>query len=248
MLAEFIAKIESLAKDAANPHAVKNGRLTLVFPPGSGEPSHSFRDPIPDRDHQCHNIASFVGLVREMDTGETVIFVSATEAVAVFDSDNYRACRAVLPLKKSKTFLMLEKMRADQSERPARDIVRLLTYHLKDAFRNDVADQFRRLEWTDKERQKNDKRGFGNDIEAQVAGLDELPDFLFAEPAVWQGVGTDVRAGVRIAMDVNAQTRTIIAAPYPDEIENALQAAVDTLCELLDAGVPEGVSVYAGSP
>lgn len=242
MLKELFVAICDRAVRAASPVVVStedritvDGAVALV--------SHQRQDRIDSLESFALAVKGFA------DVGEASIYVGRDAVVCVLDDSELRARFLRMPLVHTDIFASLAKL--DGTARPAKDTIRLLSHTLGLGPDCPLVTKLRRIEWSVNAREANDKRGFGAEIDAKVAGLDDLPDEILFDVEVYRRL-PGITSSIRLSVEVDAGAKTLAVQPYPDQLERAKDATLEGVVEWLNShglehpvflGVPGGETV-----
>jgi len=194
--------------------------------------------PPPVRSHKADDLGSLVALaVRFGGNGLwPVIWYRQDKVVLVVDDSDRRdtVTVALLPTPQIQLLAKLEQ------EKPAFDqarFIKLLRLELGlDAVL--VVNKFRKLSWNScEDANGNVQRGresLGAAIEAQVRGVDELPEELVIPVPIFRNQGLTDTYDVRCAVEIDVRNKVFQLVPLPGELDRAIHAAEDAVKVQID--------------
>ena len=255
-----IESIERLVKEAT--HAT---RFRLAHDPEGIERVHyagldridTIESPRPPYDIDLADPASMKEFIKhppafiETDINATLFvsedFLSLRLTDHFEETLRHRADRVTVRLGKSPQYVALaEKCRQPMTQR---DFVRLLRIDLRGALPadTDLLAIARNLRWSSASSAQatitNTRESLGRSITQEVLGESAIPDEIKLTIPIWDR--WSFRASIVCAIEADAATQTFRLTPYPQEMQNAIDAAIASLVEFLgDAGV----NTYYGQP
>lgn len=174
------------------------------------------------------------------------------EAVILVIDDTDRRDTVTFALTISRQFGVLRQLRNCPAWLEQRDFINLLRLDL--GLDNiGLVDQFRRLDWkASSENQStigHGKESLGKSIQAEVQGVEKLPDELDVRVPVFSNPGVDEKYCVACAIEIDTRNQRLCLVPLPCELEKAAGLAQEDIHERLAAAMDEiDVPVYFGAP
>ncbi len=115
-----------------------------------------------------------------------------------------------------------------------------------------IVAQFRRLRWasgqTANANLQRGKESLGREIEAEVAGAEELPTELVLSIPVYRAPGERTAYQVKCAVDTSPGDERLRLVPLPGELEKAVDLAQADIHKRLTDALGADIPVYYGTP
>jgi hypothetical protein len=203
------------------------------------------------RQHCVHSLVDLIVFARREDNKAPIVWHSE-QGVCLLTDDGDRRDRVVFMLTKSDRFAVLEQLAEKKPCLDQRQLVRLLRVELGlDNVK--VVQQFRKLDWQFSDETagevKHGQDRLGKTINAQVAGVSELPDELDIEVPVFKQTGERTEYKVRCAIEIDTVNKQFQLVPMPDELERVMDLAQADIHKRLSEGLAEKkIPVYYGAP
>lgn len=242
MLRELFDAVCKLAVNASKPTVVTQEKSVVVG--GVEYPNYRCRA------DEFYTLASFIDAIGEFSQGGLVrVYVSPERIVAELDQE--RDNKIVMYLAETKVFSAIRAMSAVPKD--LGKLIRYLSYDLGLGHGHAVVAALRNVKWQIAESEKNGTHGFGRDIDAQVSGIEKLPDAFSVPVEVYRGIHLG-QADIRVMTTVDTKLKNVSIEPLPDEIENAVEEAmhgiarsIESAFEPVEPGSRKAVA-FIGSP
>jgi len=212
------------------------------------------RDP-PPRGHRVDTLESLVDSVKHYhDPGATSLWCSFAEIVAVLDDGEYRASRITFDLKPSEVLGEIEKHAGVSMDHSS--LLRLLRFSLAGCYEDypDLLPALRqvkvsRSQSSDSRLEHGDEQ-LGREIAAKITCAQALPDAVILEvPIFANGALLDSTQSIECGIDIDPFAGTFRLLPAPDAIEQAKQAAVRAIFDVLSRELADlKVPIFLGKP
>lgn len=207
-------------------------------------------EPPPVRAHRVYSLADLINYV--IDTAsdhETVIWYSRQAVILMLD-DADRRDRVTFDLRLSEIFHHLVQLHEDldPGSLDQRGFVRLLRNLGIEAA---LIAPFRRLDWTTHMASVGEtmpgRDRLGKDVQANVAGISDLPEDLIVSTPVYREIGERELVHVRCRIETFPLEQRLQIRPFPGEIDLAFEQAMGSISERLREGL-DNQSIYYGMP
>jgi hypothetical protein len=251
--------IQETAQAAKTPKLVDvpgDGRTAYVW---DGAELREIAVKPPLRRHQVETLDDLVALAKAWagdadcpPIGSPVAWHNRNRVTVVRD-DAERREFATMELRFSKTLLRLADLEQDPRPMDQRQFVRLLRIEL--GLDTLLVAKFRKLDWQSGAATKGEvahgRDRMGREIQAEVQGVEELPEEIDVRLAVYANPGERDESIflVRCAVEIDAANQRFTLTPLPDEIERVIDMAQASIRNRLEEGLAEPeIAVYAGEP
>lgn len=258
MLEEAIQLIQATAVEAAEAKIVRipgDERRAIVQ---HRDKLHESVIPPPCRKHVVHTLAALMDFAREVHSKKSdpngpapVVWHGHNSVVLVID-DADRRDTVTFPLTLSGRLRLLAHLERDKRSFDQKQFVRLLRIELGMA--NDpVVAKFRKLGWKVADdssgRVQHGKARMGKAIQAEVQGVDELPEEIVVEVPVYQEAGERTPYQVRCAVEIDPMNQQFGLTPLPEEIQKVMDLAQASIEQRLSEHLAElQIPIYYGTP
>jgi len=246
---ETLELIQKTAVGAAGVTVVEipgDSRNVLLSGP-DGYAKHEL--PPSDRNHTVASLDALIAAAKRY--GQAGTLWHGTNSVVLLVDDGDRRDRVTLPLQQSEHFARIGALGRPLDQRA---IIRLLRVDLSGAVSPDLVTQFRKLDF----KRRNDgssvvnhgKESLGRAVEAEVMGVSELPERIFAAIQVYRTPGVEWSQQIALILDVNPTTEEFFLCPEPDALHRAVAEVQARIGESLVKAVGQegGPSVFYGQP
>ena len=251
-----IALLQETAKKTVRPEVIEV----------PNEPSHVLRFAMPDgtikteaaeampRGHTVESLESLILFANKAKEGKhgnannPVAWYGEEEVLLVTD-DNTRRDYLRLRLHLTDQFSVISE-RAKQF-RSQKDFLRFVKIDLAGTLQDcSLINKLKKIVWTKSEDGNSTvevgKSSMGKTINSEVRGVDVLPEEITVNVRVFENVGITSKQPVRMALDVDEDSRQFRLVPLPMQIEQAIQAVVDEIARELQEGLND-IPLYRGS-
>lgn len=251
MLAEFVAKIATLAQEAKSVEFHTQPSLPGVVFVRHGD--QLLREDVPAA-RRAHTLASFADLVQAL-VDKAIgpapeVYVAAGSIVALLDRAK-RTERVTVPLQDSARFRLACSLQKPQSFQP-KEAVKLLRYEFHDGGVEAVAEALSHVDFertsAGRSHVEHGKESLGRAVEAKVQQAENIPKTFSVEMPIWttagfDGYGPSIMFGLFLDLDDSRVELRVLS----DEIERARNAALLNVAADLRDRLP-GVPVFLGVP
>lgn len=265
MFKEAIQQIQRTAIEAADAKIVRipgDERRVLVQ---HIDKLQEYDVPPPLRKHVVHSLDDLIEYAKQVatlvdaDGGPHPVVWHGTRQVVLVVDDGDRRDTVTFPLTHSGRLNRLSQLEREKTSFDQKRFVRLLRIELGMA--NDpIVAKFRKLDWKVADDStgnvQHGKDRMGKAIQAEVQGVDELPEEISVSVPVYQEAGERQEYVVRCAVEIDPINQLFFLIPLPEEIQKAIDnAQADIERRLLDGLLVEGmvespatIPVYYGTP
>ena len=252
MLAEAIVKLEELHKRAVNPHVFTVPGLhdtALMSIGGSVE-----RVSLPPK-RRAHVMRSFADLLDMASKAELArkphIFHDEKSVEVILDADARNEV-VTCPLRYTERFELLLAMSVKPFNGTPSEVVKLLRFKLEGIGCDPIVSALQKVDFNRNQatvtRQVHGTESLGRSVEAQVQGVDKIPETFDVQLAVYSNDGLrGFIAKVRCGLYLDAMNGRIEIAPLADEVQNAIEAVHHEIRSTAISRVPNG-EVFNGKP
>lgn len=251
MLTEAIQKIVHLADEARKPivepvpHDTRHVRVLL------NERVEFVEIPPPPLDNVVYSLDALVGVIRDTKGGNGLAGVwhsdAAITAQFLNPSNEDRRDRVSLPLTYTPGFHKILELAARPCRLDQATFLRLLRFTL--GVDPAVVALFRKMDWSSSAAASGNvtfgASRMGKSIEAEVQGMDQLPEEILVATRVFIERLGQPTARVRCWVDLDVHAQSIALVPDQESIEEARDLMHDYLQTVLSK---ELESVYYGTP
>lgn len=247
---EALQEIRTLATEAAGVKLIAiPGDATRLILQQMGSNSFVPIPPAPRR-HTVHLIADLATLAGNFETDKIVWYNS--DSITLVLDDSVRTETAELGLILSPIYKRLQELERG-SLLTQRDLIRLLKFDLAEGFSDEtlVASirnvKFRRSVETS-QNMTNSRESMGRGIDSEVTCAGSLPERFTVTTPVFcnQELEADV-ATFELAIEVNFDESKFSIEPFPGQLEEGMNWALDRLCERLGREFGDGATVLRGA-
>jgi hypothetical protein len=237
--------------------AVEAARTTVTAIPG--DPRHAVLttagvaetieipfDP-PPRNHSIESLDDVIAFVTTDGlTTKPVVWHDQAGVLVQLNYDDRRE-RAGMKLRKTPAFELLERLDGDPAILDQRSLIQTLSRTL--AVQREVVAKFRRVDFKllqeGSAKLDRGKESLGKTVEAMVQGVEELPEEIFVDTAIYENAGEDQSYRLKLYCEPDCQRQVFMLGMMPGEVAHALAQHQNTIRSRLEAGLP-GVPVFAG--
>lgn len=251
MLAELVRELRALAKTADGLEILKVPEVPESLFVRRGDTFDVIDVPPRRRDHHLEGLSDVISAVKDAAIASAPEVYHCAEGIVVLLDRADRRSTVYLRTRPSERFEALQRLRTAEPMTP-RDAIRLLRYELHGSGVDALVSALRRADFTRKGTRTasvdHAKESIGSRIEAEVQGLDKLPeDFavstpIYTNPGLRQFV-VDVRCGITIDFaSERVEIRTLA-----DELQRALDFVQESISDALREALPN-VPIFHGKP
>lgn len=262
MLQEFAEYLGQAALDGARLQKLdvptNDPSKAMFWSPSAKQPIAVQLDP-PPRQHKVSTLASFVDAFDRYAQGRMPsIWVNMQQVLCVMcDNEGaYRQHTLTLPVKPSPLFAVIQQLPINQKGllgalRHSLKIATIDPDHLELAIAN--------LTWETRDTTEGNfgtvKSTMGRSINSEVKGTRDIPNEVEISFDPFPGIGEELgneMVTVNCSVTVDPSDQTIVVRPYPGEIEQAENAAVEMLRSYIAMTIGESSAdakvVFSGTP
>jgi hypothetical protein len=248
VLAEFVTKLDALAKAAQSPQLLRLDNGEHVLKAGDKYERVPFF-PTPRKLTLCGliDVAAMAN-----DHENSVVYVNSGTITVVLDGDDRRET-ATMKLDGSPTYLALNYLASGDQVWQPKDLVRFLRFKLR-GIGTDTINAFRKIDFTlietGKTEEQHGRHTLGRSIEAQVQGADKIPEDFDINLPIYSNIGLDtfietVKLGVLI--DTHSNPKGVVLKPLAGELEDAILRTQKRIIEWLDREMQHSSPIH-GAP
>jgi hypothetical protein len=183
--------------------------------------------PPPCRNHRVLTLEHLAELAADAELApKPVIWYSPTEVILILDGGDRRD-RVGFPLKLSPQFVLLRKLEVEKPWKDQKEFLQTLRMGLgfDDKF---VLDKFRKLDWKVANEAKGeirrDRESLGKSIEAQVQGIDQIPESLVVNAPVYANPGEDEQYQFRLLIEIDVLGNRLQLVPDLGDLDRVVHA------------------------
>lgn len=243
MLKEFVDSIRGLTDDARKPQLQPipgDDRYLLI----DGE-KHEL--PPQRREHTVECLDTFIDAVKHYGTKASVWHDDGAIVCLIEDEDRRDTVR--LPLAYSDQWAELTAIAGKPLAQ--KQLVLFLKQKMRGAIDDTLLAAVRRIEF--KRRSdgsgniQHGKESLGKSIEAEVQGIDAIPEMAVANVAVYSTPGCEIKSGVGLSLDIDVEAQQFSLTPFADEIPTAINVVQAAIHDLLVESLGD-TPVFHGTP
>ncbi len=252
MLADFIAAIGALAKEADRPKLLAHDRFPdVVFTRSEDGTAEALDVPPPRRLHKLLGLDDVIAAVKDAKVAPDPEVYHGPSGICVLLDRHCRRDTVSMPFDVSARYQVLRELQGGKAFAP-KDAVKFLRYTLHGTGIEGVVQALRRIDFSRTSGGTSDvrhgKETLGRAVEAAVQQADSVPEEFVVSTPVYTNAGLrEATVRVKVSIYLEVMSQAIELGTMPDELE-ASQVAVQRFIHDALVGALPGVPIFHGIP